>query len=141
MDYDDVKKSKFNAGVAHAERIDMLQRAINSAKFNPLMFNFETGTYNYSVMISSIDCLTNEGWDKFSPKEKETVSRMNTILRNLNEEFPPITINKNQEVRINHKNYKFLMSFFQMYERKIKELYGLHNLNSPTRGEEDEDEL
>ena len=38
------KKSIFNAGVAQAERIDSLQRALNSARFN-FFVHFEKLTY------------------------------------------------------------------------------------------------
>ncbi len=139
MDSDDIKKSKFNAGVAHAERIDALQRAINVAKFNPLGQNGETGTFNYQVMMSGADCLVAEGWEKFTPKEKIVMAKMTKIMKGLHKHFPPMDSDRHGQLIINQKNYEGFLNFFEIYERKLKELYGEHHLNSPSKDEDDGD--
>ena len=131
------KYSKFNAGVAQTERIHGLQIAINAAKFNPILKNMETGTFNYEIMIVSADCLVAEGWDKFTSDEQNLMSRMNTIIKNLNKYYPPILVNDNG-IKINKINYEKLLNFFELYERKIKELYGKHKLNAPSTDEDDD---
>lgn len=137
MDYEEVSKSKFNAGVAHTERLDALQRAINQAKFNPYVINTDTGTYNYEVMISACDCLVAEGWDKFDKKEKKKISRMNEALRNLMKEYPIISYGDETPI-INPINYERFWILFQVMERYLKVLYGKHHLNSPTIDYDDE---
>lgn len=138
-DYEENKKSRFNAGVAHAERIDSLQRSINAAKFNPILRNMDTGTFNYEVMLVSADCLVAEGWGKFSDPERVMITRINNTIKSMNEYFPPVSVDKNGYTKINKDNYKKLLDLFEMYERKIKELYDLHDLNSPSMGDDDGD--
>lgn len=136
-DYDDAKKSRFNAGIAQVERIDSLQRAINGAKFNPLMRNIETGTYGYEIIMDALDCMIDEGWEKFSPKERESALRMNTILRKMRKFFPPVDLDKDNLPSINKDNYENFMLFAGMFGRKLKEYYGNHDLNAPN-SEDDE---
>lgn len=139
MDSDDIKRSKFNAGIAFAERIDGLQRAINAAKFNPLASNMETGTFNYENLVVCADALISEGWDKFTPKEKELLVRMEKIMKDTLKYFPPVGFSKGGEPKLIKENYDKLLVFFSLFERKIKEIYGLHNLNNPTMdGDDDE---
>lgn len=137
-DYDDAKKSRFNAGIAQTERIDSLQRAINGAKFNPLMKNFETGTYGYEIIMDALDVMIDEGWEKFTTKEREIVLRMNKVLRSMHKFFPPISLDKDNVQSINKINYDKFMEFARMFGRKLKEYYGNHDLNAPNYDEDDE---
>ena len=82
MEEDGGKKSRFNAGVALTERIDALQRAINSARFNPIAMNMDTGTYNFMVMINANDGLLDEAWAKLSDKEKASGNRIKKLALN-----------------------------------------------------------
>jgi hypothetical protein len=136
---EEIKKSKFNAGVAHAERIDALQRAINKAKYNPLQHNPETGTFNYHIMMVSADNLVSEGWDKFSDEEKEQTKIINNQLKKLEKFYPPITLGRNEQTKVNFKNYDEFLKLFEILERRLKELYGKHHLNAPTYDEDDGD--
>lgn len=134
---DEGSQSRFNAGIALTERIDALQRAINAAKFNPFMRNFETGTFNYEILITCLDNMIAEGWDKFSSTEKEHCLRMLEVLNNLKQILPPISFNKDGEYKINMANYNNFINFFGKCERKIKEYYGNHDLNSPKKDDDD----
>jgi hypothetical protein len=139
MDYEDVKLSKFNAGIAQTERIDALQRAINAAKFNPLMKNFETGTFNFEVMISAADCLSREGWDKFSVPEREDIHKYEMLVKNWVKTFFPISFTKSGDVKsINQNHYQSFLELYDIWEKKIKILLGKHNLNAPSKDEDDD---
>ena len=70
MDFVEEKRGRFNAGVAFAERLDSLQRAINMARFNLVALNPTTGTYNFEVMKSALDSLFREAEPKCSDAEK-----------------------------------------------------------------------
>lgn len=135
---EDVRRSRFNAGIAQTERIDALQRAINSAKFNPLMRNFETGTFNFEVMISAADCLGREGWDKFSKTEREDLEKIEKLTKTWVKTFFPIAQERNGDFRINQKHLETFLKFYDMWEKELKILLGKHDLNAPTR-DEDED--
>ena len=138
MAYDDEGgKSRFNAGIALTERIDSLQRTINAAKFNPFAKNFETGTYNYEILIVAIDNMIAEGWDKFSDPEKEYCLKLLKILEMTNETFSPIVV-VGEEQKINYENYQNFKKIFGYCERRIKEFYGKHNLNAPSIDEDDD---
>lgn len=140
MDYEEEKQSKFNAGVALTERLDALQRANNAARFNPIMKNFETGTYNYEVMIASCDGLLNEAWDKLTKKEKELGLRLSKMIHKQIKYFPPIEMDDKGNVNINVNHYEKALQLIDFYEKKTKEWLGSHNLNSPNL-EDDEDSL
>ena len=133
------KQSKFNAGVAFAERIHDLQLAINVASFNPLAKNPNTGTYNYEVMFECLNRLVKEGWDKFNDGEREDMERMRVISMKMNKYFPAITFDKNGGARLNKDNYEKLMQLFHTYELKQKEFYGNHDINSPSKGWDDDE--
>lgn len=134
-DYDDDgKKSVFNAGVAQAERIDSLQRAINAARFNPLMMNPETGTFNYQVLIDSADNLISEGWGKFTDEERKQAALMLRVIKSYAEVFRPVEVDGEGKLQFNMKNYDRIMAYFTLLDRKIKELYDAHDLNSPSKG-------
>jgi hypothetical protein len=138
MDYEEDKQSKFNAGIALTERLDSLQRAINAARFNPILKNFETGTYNYEIMICSCDGLLNEAWDKLSPAEKTFAQRLTKVVHEMKELFPPIEVDDRGNTRINNTHYKKMLVVIDFYEKKMKEWLGRHNLNAPNK-DEDED--
>jgi len=127
---DEGRKSRFNAGVALTERIDALQRAINSARFNPLAMNTDTGTYNYMVMINANDGLLDEAWAKLSPHEKIQGSKIKNLIKDFVELNPPITIFKG-ELTVNKKNLKGIMALLDMYCKMNKEFLDNHNLNAP----------
>jgi len=138
MAYEDNKLSQFNAGVAQTERIDALQRAINSAKFSPLMRNFETGTFNFEIMISAADCLGREGWDKFSKAEQEDLAKCEELCKNWVRTFFPVSMDKSGQFKINPKHYESFLQLYDIWEKKLKTLLGKHNLNAPTRDEDDD---
>lgn len=135
---DEGSKSRFNAGVALTERIDSLQRAINSAKFNMMTKNFETGTFNYENLVTALDNMISEGWGKFSDNEKKECIKFMNILNNLLEYLPPISTDKDGGVKINLDNYKNFKIFYGKCERRIKEFYDKHNLNAPSTDEDDD---
>jgi hypothetical protein len=137
MEYEDVKKSKFNAGMAHAERTDMLQRSINSAKYNPLQQNFETGTFNYEIMITSADNKITEGWDYFSDKERKEILSWQNTFEGWLKTHPIVSTNKNGERKLNIRNYEMFKEFFRQLERKIQDLYGKHNLGNPAMDDDE----
>ena len=138
MDYEDIKRSKFNAGIAQTERIDMLQRAINAAKFNPLMKNFETGTFNFEVMISAADCLSREGWDKFNEPERKELTTYEKIVKSWVRTFFPVTYMKNGDFKINQKYLEKFLELYDLWEKRIKIYLGKHELNAPSRDEDDD---
>lgn len=130
-------KSRFNAGVALTERVDALQRAINSSKFNPMMKNPITGTFGFEDMITSLDCLISEGWGKFSSDEKKLILKYKKIMNDLVKYFPPVKMLPNGNVDFNLNNFDKFKDFFEKYELKIKELLDAHDLNAPS-SEDDE---
>jgi len=138
MDYEDVKLSKFNAGIAQTERIDSLQRAINAAKFNPLMRNFETGTFNFEVMISAADCLGREGWDKFDEAERKHLNKHEQLVKSWVRTFFPISQMKNGEIKVNQKAYESFLELYDLWEKLLKIYLGKHSLNAPSKDEDDD---
>jgi len=135
---DDSKKSVFNAGVAQAERIDSLQRALNSARFNPIAQNPEVGKFNYEIMASACDGLFYEAWGKLTDTEKEEGQRIKTIIHSFIEHRAIIS-RVNGEMVINKRNLSEFMVLIDLYEKKNKEYLDEHNLNSPSH-EDDDDE-
>jgi hypothetical protein len=131
MEYEDQKKSKFNAGVALTERIDGLQCAINAARFNPLKVNFDTMTYNYEIMISANDGLLKEVWAKLSPKEQEFAERIRKAINNYMKSFPIISVTGEGKTSINQKNYARALELIDFYERMNKNFLDVHSLNAP----------
>lgn len=142
MDYEDsagydLKKSKFNAGVAFAIRIDSLQKEINVAKFNPLAVNPMTGTFNYKNLIAALDCLISEGWGKFTVDERKESLRLLAVLIKMDKYFPPV-MSEGEEASLHQENFDKFIEIYGLAERKIKEFYDEHDLNSPSRDEDDD---
>jgi len=134
VEYEEGKSAKFNAGLAFVERVHDLQTAINAAKLNPLAINPSTGTYNYENLTTCADSLISEGWDKFSPDEKKVLERMEAILNKLKKFYPPVRFNSDGSPLLIPQNFEKIMDFFKVFERKIKEIYGTHDLNNPSKG-------
>lgn len=129
------KISKFNAGVAQAERIDALQRAINSARYNLQMVNQDTQTFNFEVVLSSLDGLMMEGWSKATLTEQEMMQRFSNLIRNAMKLHPPVRIinQKGQEIPIKmHGDFENFCKLLSLYERLIKEVFEEHDLNAPS---------
>jgi hypothetical protein len=139
------KKSLFNAGVAQAERIDSLQRAINAGRFNLIDRNIDTGTRNYEVIIAALDSLINECWGKATSKEKIKLGQIYQIVKFRIKTSPPVILASDEEVgyveRIDHNNLDTVIRLIDIYERYIREVLDAHNLNAPNRDMDDEDEL
>lgn len=139
------KQSVFNAGVALAMRLDSLQTALNAARYNPQQFNLETETFNYQIMIDSLEALRMESWSKLDKPEKETLNQMSKLIKNFLESFSPIKQLSNQtgEKRFNWnmKNYNQLMQVLKIYEEQIKQALDAHSLNSPNKDDDDEDDI
>lgn len=142
---DDNKRSVFNAGVAQAERIDALQRAINAARFNPLAMNPETSTFNYEVMLASLDGLLKEAWGKMKEDdERPNAKKLKELVHNIAQFQPPvkrIMSNGSSELAINIDNYRKLMKLMEIYENEIRDLLEIHELNSPNKDWDDDDDL
>ena len=137
---DDSKKSVFNAGVAFAERIDGLRRAINTSKYNPIAYNQEVGKFNYEIMLASADILLDESWGKLTPKEREEGDKYSKILNKMLK-LNPIIVGNNREPKIDKDKLDKFMELFTLYERKIRIYYEAHDIDSPNKEQEDDDEL
>lgn len=138
MGYDsEGKQSVFNAGVAMAERIDFLQRAINAARFNPLAMNPETQTFNYQIMIDANDALLNEAWSKLTEKEKTQARRIRKLVKEFVMIKPIVSRSNKGEMRVNNENYLRFMELIDIYEKINKELLDAHSLNSPDSDDDD----
>ncbi|HEY5631621.1 MAG TPA: hypothetical protein VIR31_05800 [Nitrososphaeraceae archaeon] len=142
MSYEDEnKQSLFNAGVAQAQRIDSLQRAINSARFNPQQINSETLTLNYQVLISSLDGLLKEAWSKLTDPERKELLKLNNLLKSMQETYPPIErieVEGDETTSLNYSNYTRLLKIIDIYERKVKDALDAHGLNSPNKDDDDD---
>src|SRR5437867_4355431 len=126
MDYNENSKiSMFNAGVAQAERIDSLQRAINAARFNPQDFNVETKTFHYQIIISSLNGLMMEAWSKLDNKEQIFLSKLDKLINDFIKVNPVINqnygIKTGMEFSWNSDNYRKLLYLLSLYEKTIKE--------------------
>lgn len=133
-------KSFFNAGMAMAERIDSLQRALNAARFNPLAINEELSKPNFEIMKSACDGLVNECWGKMTVDERKEA----TSLKKVSDDFliyKKILIQKGNDVKINNDNYRSFMILLDMYEKKCKVYLEAHDLNSPNKPTDSDDEL
>lgn len=138
MDYEEKKLSKFNAGVALAERIDSLQRALNAARYNPLAYNFEVGKFNYEIMVISCDGLLNEVWSKLDEKERVYGERIRKLILGFMESNPiTSTKSKDGEIKVNTMNFKKFMALVDLYEKTDKIFLDEHNLNSPNFDDDD----
>lgn len=141
---DEGKKSVFNAGVAQAERIDALQRAINYARFNILMPNPDTGTYNYQIIIDSLNGLAMEVWSKASVKEQKIINRVSNLTMMFVSANPPVkkVIKNGEEAEeIDDDNLTKLRMILTLYERVIRDALDEHNLNSPNKDWDDDDDF
>ena len=134
---EDSKRSRFNAGVAQAERIDALQRAINIARFNPLMINPETQTYNYQITLQSNNGLLSEAWAKLTEKEKLEADKIFRLANEFEKTFPIINVNNNGTVTINKQNFEKYKYILNQYERKNKIYLDEHSLNSPNMDDDE----
>ena len=132
------KKSIFNAGVAQTERIDDLQRAMNMARFNPLMVNPMMGIYNYEIMISAQDGLLEECWAKLTATERAKAERIKKVIHKVVNSNPIVIENSNGETKINRRNYEKFLELIDLYAKNNKILLDAHNLNSPDADEDDE---
>jgi hypothetical protein len=136
-DYDEEgKRSVFNAGVAQTERIDSLQRAINAARFNLVAVNYDTGTFNYEVIISACDGLMNEAWAKLDASEKTFSERIRGTVKKFIEANPPFKKN-NGEVKVSNENFKKMSELLDLYEKTTKRMLDSHDLNSPNRDDDE----
>lgn len=133
---DEGKKSVFNAGVAQTERIDSLQKAVNSCRFNPTAFNQEVGRYNYELMVSANDGLLAEVWAKLSPNEKVQGKRIQELMVKFMEQNK-IIYYYGGEQKINLNNLKKFNVLITLYERMNKQFLDDHNLNAPNWDEDD----
>lgn len=135
------KKSYFNAGMAQADRVDMLQRILNDARFNIMMINPIYGRFNYEVMVTSCDGLLKECWGKLSDKEKAEGLRIKNLISSYLNSNPIVIGNGNGESKVNNNNLKVFQKFFELYENKMRDFLEAHDMNSPNKEEEDDDEL
>lgn len=126
--------------MAQAERIDALQRAMNAARFNPLAFNPEVSRFNYEIMQASQDGLLAECWAKLPEINQKEGQRMKVIVEKFLE-LNPIVTKRNDEHIINRENYKKFLKIIDAYEKLNKVFLDITDLNSPSRDEEDDDEL
>lgn len=137
---EDSKKGFFNAGMAQAERIDILQRVLNDARFNITQVNMSYGKLNYEIMIKACEGLLKECWGKLTPEEKVTGTRYNNIcwlfLKN-----NAIIIQGRDDTKINNKNLNKLEELINKFENLMREYLEEHGLNNPNKEEDDEDEL
>jgi hypothetical protein len=133
---DEGKKSKFNSGVALAERLDQLQRALNSSRYNFLCQNPEVGKWNYEIFVTSLDGCLSEAWAKMTEKEKVDADRIQSLVHSFTE-YNPIILNSNNEIRIHKENYRKFLELVKIYEKKVKIYLDKHNLNAPD-SEDDE---
>lgn len=137
------KKSLFNAGVAQAERIDSLQRAINVSRFNFIDINPDTGTRNYEVIINALDGLLNECWGKATSDEKNKLVSIYNLIKQRLKTNPPIESVLDEDTglyhRIDNNNLEILTKLIDIYEKYIREVLDNHNLNSPNKEWGDED--
>ena len=130
------KKAVFNAGIAKTYRIDSLKRAINSCRFNPLLINYETGTFNFEVMMLANDGLLNECWAKLSTQEQLAGEKMRMIVANYIKKFPiakKINTTGGTDVSISKDNYYKFLDLFYIYERMVNEFLDNHDLDSPNK--------
>lgn len=132
MGYDDEggRQGRFNAGIAAAERLDSLQRVINSARFNPLLVQPETQTYKFQVMKDAIDGLVGEGRAKFSEAEQLECNKLKDLVELFLKYNYPITPTKDGP-KVNPLYYEKLMKLLCIYENKVKGFLDIHNLNNP----------
>lgn len=142
MAYDEnSKQSLFNAGVAQAERIDSLQRAINAARYNPMDINIETKTFNYQIILSSLNGLLMESWSKLTTTEKKEIRRTRELIDKYIKNYPPISmansVRDGNEYQWNLDNYDRLLTLLKIYETQIKDVLDAHSLNSPDKEDDD----
>lgn len=145
MGYDDNSKiSVFNAGVALAIRLDSLQKALNAARFNLQQFNPETETFNYQIMIDSLNSLRMESWSKLDKDEKVNLQRVDKLVKSFIKFRAPIneiTTTTGKSYSWNPENFTALVELLDIYERLIKDALDRHALNSPNRDDDDEDDI
>lgn len=133
------KKSRFNAGVALTERIDALQWAINSARFNPMNTNFETGTLNYEVMISANEGLFYEAWAKLNVYERKLGKKIKELIYEYLKIYPPVSIDDKGNKIINITNSEKIIKLLNFFEEMNKDFLDKHDLNAPSKDEDEED--
>lgn len=135
-------KSQFNAGVALTQRIDSLQRAINAARYNPFAINPETMTYNWQVMIDSLNGLYQEGRPKFTDAEQKDCEQIRGVVDKLIEFSPPVMTQTQgrygtQRQSVDYESWTKLKKLLTIYEQKLRQYFDVHNLNSPNREDDD----
>lgn len=132
-------KSVFNAGVAMAERIDSLQRVINTARFNITSYNPDVSRFNYEVWISAIDSLLNEAWAKLTGNEKEAGEKIRALVVETLKWHPPMIRGKNGDYKFNKDNMERLMRLVDIYEKNVKVYLDNHDLNNPNKDDDDDE--
>lgn len=138
---EDNRKSIFNAGVALAERIDGLRRAINAAKYNPTAFNPEVGKFNFEIMVTSADNLLDEAWGKLTDKERLEGDKYSKLINQQLLVKPIIIGIGSKDPKINKDNLQKFLVLFTLYERRIRVYYEEHDLDSPNKEYDSDTEL
>jgi len=135
------KKSIFNGGVALAERTDQLWRTINATRYNPTNYDYEAGRFNYEIMLTTADIILRQAWGKLTDTERKEGDRYSKILNDFILKKPIVTFNNKQMLKINSQNLLTFLKLFDAYEKKLKIYYEEHDLDSPNKDSEDDDEL
>lgn len=142
-DYGDNKKSFFNAGVAYAERISDLQNILNSARLNFQQINLESGNYNFMNYFNSLNSLMMEARGKADPKEKAEMEKVSVAIEVLLKYFPPyyeVETEFGSQQMWDVNNFDRLMRLLKTYEFLVRDCIEKHDLNSPNKVEDDEEE-
>lgn len=142
MDYNEDKQSKFNAGVALAERIAGLQSALNAVRYNLQQFNMETNTYNFQIFADSLDGLMKEVWSKANKGEKVILEQLNNLVRSSLKYRSPLEeyrdLQGNTQLAWNFENLEAMRKLFDIYEKELRIALDTHKLNSPNIDDDDE---
>ena len=145
MSYDDDEESKqsvFNAGVAKAERIDSLQRALNASRFNLTLPNFDTGTYNYDVMLTCLETLRLEAWAKGTKVERVYLDKIRKHIDEIKEKYCPYkecyNIDGERELVWDNKKLNIIKKILVRYEEIIRDVLDAHALDAPNKDYDDD---
>jgi len=138
---DNGRISQWNEGLFKSSRLDMIQVNINYLKANPLKLS--DGEFNYVVWFRQIELLCDEGYSKYSTKEREEVDVLRNLIIEVLENLPPTTFVKNDSMGgstvsyiIDKERFRLLRQLILKFELRVKDLNDAHGLTTQNKEED-----
>lgn len=120
---EEIKSSKFNAGVLQTVRIDKILDLLNFCKINPIAWNEDQLDWNYNVWMGCVENLYGEVEGFLSKLESDGILTIKLKIDEMIKTYP-IRENYKKPNQINVSNFEVIKKAISYYERVVKR-YGV----------------